>query len=469
MLRHRLLHSRRTLATLIELSTLRNGVRVVTDSTPGHFSAMGAYVGSGSRYETAELSGLSHLLDRMAWKSTQRRLGKQMVEDLARLGGNYMCGAQREVVMYQALVFNPDRERMFERIAETLRMPVLAESEFHEAVATASYELDELAHKYDLFLPEKLHEAAYGRHTLGMPMYGSHEALALLQHSDLLAFHRRFYTPQLTVVAFVGVPHSDAVRMAEAHLGDWAAAAGNLELPSKELAVFQGGLVAMPYQEPRFANLPSLVHMQVGFETEGLLSSDLYALALLQKLLGGGLLFLAGGPGKGMFLRLFRVLNQYPFVENCTAFNHAHTDLGLFGIHISCYVDHGEHMAQIAAHELAKVMETDAARGAISDLEFARAKNQLVAALLMNVESKLAALEDIGRQVQCQGFVTPVHEMVDRIQALSIKDLQTVAAKVFTAKDPAVVYQGDLKQLRKVPTALKAFGLGRPLSFKSFF
>lgn len=450
----------------LELTTLKNGVRVVTDSTPGHFSALGAYIDAGSRYETDSTSGLSHMLDRLAWKSTAKRSGVQMMEDLARLGGNYMCGAQRELILYQASVFNKDTPKMFDCIAETVREPKLLDSEIEEAKYSVEYELDELSHKYDTFLPEVLHAAAYPDNTLGMPLYGSMDSLPRITPESVQNFHKSFYRPENTVVAMVGVDHEAAVKMAEAQLGDWVNPSVN---PShKAKSQYQGGEVWLPYQEPRYANLPKLVHMQIAFENAGLLSDDLYALATLQKLLGGGLSFSAGGPGKGMFLRLFRVLNQYPFVENCLCFNHAYSDSGLFGITISCYVDHAEYMAQVVAHELAKVMEEDVGKGGITKQELRRAKNQLTSALLMNVESKLAALEDIGRQVQCQGKVTSVDEMVEKIEALTIKDVQDVARKVLLGNGngeqlarPTVVMQGDRAQFGDVEFVLRYFGLGK--------
>ncbi|GEQ66921.1 hypothetical protein JCM33374_g584 [Metschnikowia sp. JCM 33374] len=161
----------------MEISTLSNGLRVVTDSTPGHFSALGAYVNAGSRYETNQISGISHILDVMAWKSTHRRTGVQMMEDLARLGGNYMCGAQRESILYQSSVFNKDTEKMFECIAETIKEPKLSDAEFEEAKLTGAYELEELSYKHDMLLPEVLHEAAYSKKTLGMPIYGTLDSL----------------------------------------------------------------------------------------------------------------------------------------------------------------------------------------------------------------------------------------------------------------------------------------------------
>lgn len=452
--------------TRTSISVLKNGLRIVTNSTPGHFSALGAYIDAGSRYEISATSGISHMLDRMAWKSTPTRSGQQMMEDLAKLGGNYMCGAQRELILYQSSVFNKDVEKMFACIAETVRAPQLTELEVIEAQQTTQYELEELEFKHDLFLPEILHSVAYGRDTLGMLLYGSAETVLETTQAQVQNFHNKFYQPQNTVLAFVGVEHDVAVQMATKQLGDWTNNGEPAKIHKKP-ANYMGGELCLPYQEPRYSNLPKLVHMQMAFETGGLLSKDLYALATLQKLLGGGSSFSAGGPGKGMFSRLFRVLNQYPFVENCMSFNHAHLDSGLFGITISCYVDHAEYMAQIIAQELQKVMTVDVSKGGISNLEFKRAQNQLVASLLMNVESKLAVLEDIGRQVQCQGKVTTVDEMVARIELLTIDDLRNVARKVFGGygngaqlAKPSVVIQGDRAAFGDVEYVVRYFGLG---------
>ena len=100
----------------IEMTTLANGLRLVTDSTPGHFSALGAYVDAGSRYEDPQNPGLSHIHDRLAWKSTEKYSGLQMMENLLKLGGNYMSSTQRESMIFQASVFNKDVDQMMEAI-----------------------------------------------------------------------------------------------------------------------------------------------------------------------------------------------------------------------------------------------------------------------------------------------------------------------------------------------------------------
>lgn len=453
----------------IEITTLRNGLRVVTDATPGHFSALGAYIDAGSRYEDPAHAGLSHIFDRMAWKLTLLRSGVEMMENLSKLGGNYMCSAQRESVLYQASVFNKDVDKMFGCIAETIREPRLTDQEVQETLQTAEYEVSEISSKHDMFLPEVLHAAAYNNNTLGLPLFCPPERLPNVTRQDVVDFHTKFYQPQNTVVAMVGVNHNHAVLLVESQLGDWTPTSSTR--PDIGIVKYTGGEISLPYQPPLYANLPQLYHMQIGFETTGLLDDDLYALATLQKLLGGGSSFSAGGPGKGMFLRLYtRVLNQYAFVENCMSFNHLYINSGLFGITISCSPNAAHVMSQIICFELSKLLEKDSEKGGLTQSEVKRAKNQLISSLLMNVESKLAALEDLGRQIQCQGRLTTVDDMIKKIESLSVEDLRNVAEKVFTGKvvtkgislgKPTVVMQGDRAAFGDVDFVLQYFGLGK--------
>lgn len=466
MLRFRRLLSQAT--PQLTMSTLRNGLRVITDSTPGHFSALGAYVDAGSRFEDPKYPGLSHIVDRLAWKSTEKYTGVETIENLTKLGGNFMCSAQRESILYQASVFNPDVDKMFDLMAQTIRYPRMTSDELEETLETARYEVSELAYKHEMLLPEVLHQAAYKNNTLGLPLFCPEDRIGKIGLQDIHSYHKKFYQPQNVVVAMIGVSHDHAIRLAEEHFGTWQPTSSK---PDMGVVNYTGGEITLPYQQPLYSNLPELYHMQIGFETNGLLHDDLYALATLQKLLGGGSSFSAGGPGKGMFSRLYtQVLNQYGFVENCSSFNHSHVDSGLFGVTISCTPNAAHIMSQIICMELSKLLETDPAQGGLTEKEVQRAKNQLTSSLLMNIESKLAKLEDLGRQIQCHGKVTTIDEMIEKIEALSINDLRAVAEKVLTGNvvtkgvssgKPSVVMQGDREAFGDVDFICQHFGLGK--------
>ena len=132
-----------------------------------------------------------------------------------------------------------------------------------------------------------------------------------------------------------------------------------------------------------------------------------------------------------MYSRLYtNVLNQHGWVESCVAFNHSYTDSGLFGIASSCAPSHVAQMLEVMCREL-KSLGDETGYAALNEVEVQRAKNQLRSSLLMNLESRMVELEDLGRQVQVHGRKVCVKEMCKKIEDVSVKDLRRVARHVF--------------------------------------
>lgn len=202
----------------------------------------------------------------------------------------------------------------------------------------------------------------------------------------------------------------------------------NLNAPSH----YTGGFEALPrLPPPPNPALPDLTYLHLAFEALPISSEDIYALATLQTLLGGGGSFSAGGPGKGMYSRLYtNVLNQHSWVESCVAFNHSYTDSGLVGISASCNPARAWQMLEVMCRELQN-LTLESGFSSLQTVEVNRAKNQLRSSLLMNLESRMVELEDLGRQVQVHGRKVGVKEMCAKIDALTAKDLKRVARQVF--------------------------------------
>ncbi|KAL1844413.1 hypothetical protein VTJ49DRAFT_92 [Mycothermus thermophilus] len=476
------------------ITTLPNGIRVASEDLPDAFSGVGVYIDAGSRYENESLRGASHIMDRLAFKSTGSRSADEMLETVEKLGGNIQCASSRESMMYQAATFNSAIPTTVELLAETIRDPRLTDEEIAQQLETAEYEVREIWSKPELILPELVHTAAFKDNTLGNPLLCPQERLHAINGDVIQAYRDAFYRPERIVVAFAGVPHEEAVRLAEKHFGNMersqpkypepsetgsetsldsesssydsdASSASSSSEPSgllskipflKNLAPnstsspfgsrpivpissddlsrpahYTGGFLSLPPQPPPLnPNLPTFTHIQLAFEGLPISSDDIYALATLQTLLGGGGSFSAGGPGKGMYSRLYtNVLNQHGWVESCVAFNHSYTDSGLFGIAASCYPGRTLAMLQVMCRELHSLTEASG-YAALNPVEVARAKNQLRSSLLMNLESRMVELEDLGRQVQVHGRKIPVREMTRRINALTVEDLRRVATMV---------------------------------------
>lgn len=450
---------------------MSNGVRVATNPSQGHFSALGLYVDAGSRFETAEMKGISHLVDRLAFKSTLNTSGTKMLETLELLGGNYICASSRESLMYQASVFNKDVEKMFQLLAETVKIPKITEEELAEQRFTAEYEIDEIWLKPELILPELFHSTAYNNKTLGSPLLCPKDRLPFITRNAIQKYRMKLFNPESIVAAFIGVPHEQAVEYAEKYLGDMKQLRPKV---TPEIAHYTGGETSLP-SVPPMGNMPELVHLHIGYEGLSFDDPDIYALATLHTLLGGGGSFSAGGPGKGMYSRLYtQVLNQFYYIESCVAFNHSYTDSGLFGISASCIPQAAPYLVEIIGRQLAQTFTTG--QGQLNDREVNRAKNQLRSSLLMNLESKMVELEDLGRQVQVRGHKVPVQDMVAKIEKLTTADIRRVAERVLTGKAnnpgngtgaPTIVIQGDRESFGDVEGKLRSLGLGANITEKA--
>ena len=129
---------------LNEITRLSNGIRVASEDLPDAFSGVGIYIDAGSRYENGYLRGASHIMDRLAFKSTDKRSADEMLETVEHLGGNIQCASSRESMMYQAATFNSAIPTTVELLAETVRNPKITDEEIQQQLETARYEVKEI-------------------------------------------------------------------------------------------------------------------------------------------------------------------------------------------------------------------------------------------------------------------------------------------------------------------------------------
>jgi processing peptidase subunit alpha len=360
-------------------------------------------------------------------------------------------------------------------MAETVREPLLTEEEVEAQKKTVLYEVSEIKRKPEQIVPEYIHQAAYGDSTLGRSVLCPEERLPYINVNSVQEYRSMFYRPERMTFAFAGVHHDTAVRLVEQYFGDMQSpssgggglsssisnnistllgkqpslnASSPLAKPMSTVTQgvrappiistaprshYTGGILRYPHPPTHDGQPPEFAYVYLAFESVPVSSPEIYALATLQILLGGGGSFSAGGPGKGMYSRLYtNVLNQYGWVESCVGFSNSYSDSGVFGIGAAVRTDATHAIADVICRELA-LLAHDGRRG-ITRIEADRAKKQLKSSLLMNLESRIVEMDDLGKQVALQGFKTPVKEMCDRIDALTITDLRNLAEKIVTGK-----------------------------------
>ena len=504
-------------SSCLSYRTLPNGIRVAGEETPGHFSALGVYIDAGSRFERTNVageSGVSHMLDRMAFKSAKNCSSDDMTSRIDKLGGNFVAASSRETIMYQASMFNQDVDESMRIFADTILHPQLDPHELDMQRMPVMYEVNTLSNKPEVIIPEMLHSVAYHGNTLGNPLLCPPASLPLMTVEHLRDFRKAWYTPERIVIAGAGMPFDQLYTLSEKLFGGLEGAAkktgpnrsnnrsqqqspfrsvstplaadfstdaktlakhsDNADLAARpdvanELAQYTGGQLYEPKDDLEFT------HVYVAFESLSIEDEDIYPLSVLQMLLGGGGSFSAGGPGKGMYSRLYsNVLNQHHAVDYCAAFHHCYADSGLFGIAMSVDPSWNAFVPTIIARELELVCQPNM-RGGVTKMELERAKSQLKSSLIMSLESRMVEVEDLGRQVQINGRKVTVEEMCSKIDKVDLHNLHRVARRVLQpgmGEQPlnyglgsgksSVVAMGKLDGLGDVRSLLANRGLGLP-------
>ncbi|KAH9762709.1 mitochondrial processing peptidase [Citrus sinensis] len=405
-----------------KISTLPNGVKIASETSVSPVASISLYVGCGSIYESPISFGTTHLLERMAFRSTRNRSHLRIVREVEAIGGNVQASASREQMGYSFDALKTYVPEMVELLIDCVRNPVFLDWEVNEQLTKVKSEISEVSNNPQSLLLEAIHSAGYSG-ALANPLLAPESAINRLNSTLLEEFVAENYTGPRMVLAASGVEHDQLVSVAEPLLSDLP----SIHPREEPKSVYTGG----DYRCQADSG-DQLTHFVLAFELPGGWHKDKDAMTLtvLQMLLGGGGSFSAGGPGKGMYSRLYRrVLNEFPQVQSFSAFSNIYNHSGMFGIQGTTGSDFVSKAIDLAARELISV----ATPGEVDQVQLDRAKQSTKSAILMNLESRMVVSEDIGRQVLTYGERKPVEHFLKTVEGVTAKDIASVAQKLLSS------------------------------------
>ena len=416
-----------------QLTTLANGLRVVSYNSNQASAHVGVHLDAGSRYEDASNHGISTLLELSAFKSTTNRSAFRLARESQQLGITLGASSGRETFTYAA-------DTLRESVPHVL-------GTISDLMLNSTYKNPELAETKDLYLElfaepkaehpdivDAIHAAAYKNNTYGFSPHATKAQLDNITTESLINHTAKFHTSDRMVVSAVGVEHAELVDLANEYLGNVPASSSPVETVAP---TYTGGIQLAP------GGADGLTHFSFGFQAPSWNDADVIPLLVLQTLMGGGGAFSAGGPGKGMMTRVYRnVLNGHPWVINAKADANVYNDTGLFTLSGSVVPSDAANLADVLVKE-AKNMT-----GAVTDVELARAKNQLKSSILLSLENRQVQQQDMASQVLSYGSIQDVNAWITKINAVKGSDIQTLAAKILSTP-ASVAASGDVSN---VPT-----------------
>ncbi|MBC93143.1 MAG: peptidase M16 [Rhodospirillaceae bacterium] len=405
----------------IQISTMSNGLRVVTDYIPTVESvSMGVWVRTGTRYEMPQDNGVAHLLEHMIFKGTKKRSAKEIAETIESVGGNINAYTSREMTAYYAKVLKADVNLAVDVLSDILQFSVFDNYELERERSVVLQEIGQANDIPDDVVFDNFQSTAFLDQPLGRPVLGKSDIVSKLSRDAVVSFRDKHYqAPQMVVAAAGNLNHEkffDYVGL------KFEALKNNQTSIIKESAYTSG-----EYRESRDLEQ---IHLILGFRSAAIGSHEFYGMTLLSNLLGGG-----------MSSRLFQEIREKRgLVYSIDTFVSAFSEVGLFGIYAGTGPENITQLIPALCEELNRLPKN------LKDKELNRAKKQLKSSLLMALESTGSRCEQLAQHLLLFDRVMPVEEMVKKIDSISLGEISELAGNLIISQ-PVLSAIGKLDNL----------------------
>ncbi|HEX7289859.1 MAG TPA: pitrilysin family protein [Conexibacter sp.] len=393
------------------ITELSSGVRIVTEAMPSVRSvSLGLWIGTGSRHEGDPEAGLSHLIEHLLFKGSDRYASVEIDQVFDAMGAELNAGTGKESTSLYARVIDAHLADAFDVMSDMVWKPAFRGNEVdseREVILEeiAMYEDDPQDKVFDV-----LGEAVFGRHPLGRAIIGRADVVADTPVDAIRAFHAARYVPRNVVIAAAGaVDHDALVELAAERVPDAAAA---LAEPPRPLAGTSERAHAVRFERKDTEQY----HVCVG--GLGLARDDerRFALRVLDTIFGGT-----------SSSRLFQeVREQRGLAYAVSSFTGQYADTGQVGLYVGTRPDNLAPALEVIARELERLRRDPA-----SDAELARAKENLKGRVVLSLESTGARMNRLGSHILGGVPLLSVDEVIAGIDAVTREDLLALAEQLF--------------------------------------
>src|SRR5579863_313497 len=406
----------------IEMTTLANGVRVITEAMPHVRSvSVGIWINSGSRRESAEQNGISHFIEHMLFKGTTRRSAEDIARSVDALGGNLDAFTAKELVCFNTKVLDQHLAVAFDVIADLVLHPMFREDDIEKEKSVILEEIKMEADSPDYLVHEIFSGNFWKDHPLGKPILGTRETVKRYDRRMVGDYYSAVYAPANLIITAAGhLTHEGLVALVREHFDSLP--------PGQPLGPDQA-----PNTHARIAlrhkKALEQVHLCLGVPSYPLPHEGRFACYVLNTLLGGGMssrLFQNIRERQGLAYAVFSELNPY-------------RDTGCLSIYAGTSI---ETVRQVIESILREFQQLKQER--ITDEELRRAKDHLKGSLMLSLESTSSRMSNLARQEMYFHRFFTLDELVESIEAVTADDVQRIAQTFFDQKHIGLTVLGNL-------------------------
>lgn len=407
-----------------EITTLENGIRVITE-TVNHvqFMSMGFWVGVGSRYESEKQWGITHFIEHMLFKGTEKRTADQISGAVDAVGGQLNAFTSKENTCYYIKTLTED----FHLAVDVLSDMFLNSRFDNEEIAKEREVIIEEIKMYEDTPDDQVHDLMSANlwpdHPLGRAILGTEESIAVFDHDMLKDYMKQYYTGSNIVVSVVGnISHNQVVEAIREVLGG---------IPKGEVNQYRIADRAKPGVNCYYKEI---AQSQICVAMPGVAKEDdrLFPLSILNTYLGGG-----------MSSRLVKKIREEEgLAYSVYSYNGSYTDTGAFVISVGTRPENCQRVIDIILEEL-----DDVRQNGITKDELDKSFSQLKGSLYMGLETVNSRMNKLGRSMLIYDRVITPEENVDDLSKVTLEDVKSLAGDMFRKENLQITVLGPVNEV----------------------
>lgn len=406
-------------------SSLNNGIRIVTEKIPYVKSvAVGIWVGAGSRFETEENSGISHFIEHLLFKGTEKRSAKDIAEALDTVGGQLNAFTSKEYTCFYAKVLDDHLDLALDVLSDMFFNSKFKNEDIDKERQVVIEEIKMYEDTPDEIIHDNFAHAMWPNHPLGRPILGTEESLNKLTREDILEYIKKFYVPENIVIALAGnIEHEEAIKQLEKLFGD-----------AKSVG-FKKNIVT-PRNYSKVDNfIKDTNQVQICLGTPGLSQDNplIYDLHILNNILGGSL-----------SSRLIQeIREERGLAYSVFSYHSAYSDTGLFTFYAGTRPNNCENVIDLIIKETQKICTEG-----ITEKELYKTKEQFKGNLYLGLENVSSRMTRLGKSELCLGKIISPEEVVENLEKVTSKEVKEIANTLFTPENFAITTIGPVESLK---------------------
>ena len=405
---------------MVEIVTLKNGVRVVLESMP-HLRSVcfGIWVKNGTRHEPKELNGISHFMEHMFFKGTKNRSAKQIAEEMDALGGQINAFTSREYTCFSTRTLDSHLKKGVDVLTDMFFNSLFEDEEIEKEKNVILEEINMYEDMPEDVVADLLFYEVYGDRNLGLPILGTKDTITKFNSKSFKNYFKERYTPSNIVLSIAGSFKKEEVLEILAPFGEFAP-----EIDKSPLMEYEYKKATVN----KFKDIEQ-VHIQVGFEGLAISDEDIFSLSSLNAYLGGG-----------MSSRLFQAIREEKgLCYSVYSYHQSFIDTGLFSIYVGNAPEHTDETFELMIKEV-KRLKSDK----ILEDELLSVKEQLKANYVLSLESSNSRMSNIGRSLLLLDKVRTPDEIIKSIDDVNLESFYRVYDRVFDLNKISVAKVGKL-------------------------